>query len=156
MNGAAGWMVSYGLQAVESVAVAAGLCFAAIGFLADARSRKAENLIRVTESHRTLWLYFSDHPELARILQREANLVSTPMTVSEERFVILLIAHVFTAFKTTQSHLKVRLEGQDDDIGELFSLPIPMAVWCRVRHLQDHDFVTYIEHCVQKWNRKRA
>lgn len=65
---------------------------------------------------------------------------------------ILLIAHVVMAFKTNQSHLKTKPEGQDQDVGELFSLPIPGQVWREIRHLQDTDFVEYVKGCLHRWS----
>ena len=146
------WMMVYGFQAVESVALVASLCFAALAFRADFQSRQVENLIRITESHRALWLHFSGHPELARVLKSGLDLQIAPVTGDEQRFVILLIAHIFTAFRTTQSRLYATPEGQDQDIGELFSLPIPQAVWQSTKYIQDRNFVDYVEHCVKRFS----
>jgi hypothetical protein len=74
------------------------------------------------------------------------------MTQAEHRFVVLLIAHVVMAFKTNEAHLKAKPEGQDQDIGELFSLPVPREVWRGIRHLQDKDFVAYVDECVKRWS----
>jgi hypothetical protein len=38
-------------------------------------------------------------------------------------------------------------EGLRKDIERFFSLPIPQAVWARVKSLQDAPFVKFVERC---------
>jgi hypothetical protein len=71
------WMAKYGFQLIQSAGVIAGLCFSAAAFRASAKITQAENLVRVTENHRALWLHFSDHPELERVIRRNVNLSKT-------------------------------------------------------------------------------
>ncbi len=141
------WLAGSG-QLIEALALIGSLCFTAAALRADVKTRRAENLIRITENHRTIWLHFQDHPDLSRVLEPTPDLLASPVSPKEHRFVILLITHVFTAFKTTQAGLYPDLEWQDEDVGCLFRLPISRAVWLNVRHLQDRDFVRYIETCV--------
>lgn len=143
------WLSASIFQLVESTALIGSLAFTAISLRADLKSRKAENLIRITENHRTLWLHFQDHPELSRVLEAHADLVAHPVTPQEQRFVILIILHLFTTYKTMKSGLYPKLDGVEEDVGSLFTLPIPSTCWKRVRPLQDRDFVAFVDGCIQ-------
>ena len=139
------WFFSVLPQIVESGGIICGLCFTAFALRADARSRQADILMRITEGHRQLWLYFEEHRELARVLDPKANLQKKPVTAHEQRFVQLLINHLIITHQTSQLRIYEHPERLGDDIRRFFSMPIPQTVWEKTVSMLDADFVAFIQ-----------
>mgnify|MGYP001206389362 CR=1 FL=1 len=132
-------------QVIESTGIIFGLGFTALSLRADARSRQADTLMRITEGHRQLWLYFEEHRELARVLDPKANLAKKPVTRHEQRFVQLLINHLIITHQTSKLRIYEHPERLGDDIRRFFSMPIPRSVWQKSKSLLDADFVGFVE-----------
>lgn len=139
------WFFSVLPQIVESSGIICGLCFTAFALRADSRSRQADILMRITEGHRQLWLYFEEHRELARVLDAKANLQKKPVTAHEQRFVQLLINHLIITHQTSQLRIYEHPERLGDDIQRFFSMPIPQVVWEKTVPMLDADFVDFIQ-----------
>ena len=60
MNEWAYWLSAHGHDWIQSVGIIGGLVFTALALRADTKSRRAENLIRITENHRALWTRFDE------------------------------------------------------------------------------------------------
>lgn len=144
------WFFDQGGQLIESVGIIVSLCFAGIAFLADARTRKADILIRITEGHRNIWSYFDQNPELVRIFKTDVDLNTNPPTTKELRFVQFVINHLIITFKTKKLRIYDQPEGLEQDIQGFFSLPIPREVWKRVRRFQDSDFIAFMESSITR------
>jgi hypothetical protein len=86
-------------------------------------------------------------PELSRILDPSANLTEAAVKPEEEVFVIFLILHLSSTYYAMRSGFFQKPEGLRKDIEHFFSLPIPRAVWARVKALQDAPFVKFVERC---------
>lgn len=84
-------------------------------------------------------------PELTRILDPSADTTKPPVTVEEERFVIFLILHLSDTYYATRAGFYQKLPGLRKDIERFFSLPIPRAVWGKIKDLQDESFVRFVE-----------
>ena len=83
-------------------------------------------------------------PELARILDPGADLARMEVTVQEEMFVIFIILHLSSTYYGIRSGLFQKPHGLRKDIERFFSLPIPRAVWDKVKTLQDAPFVNFV------------
>lgn len=141
------WVNAHGFDLLEAVGIIASLTFTAVGFHRDDRSRRIENLLTLTDSHRAVWKEMLHEPKLRRILDPDAKLVPEPLTHEEEIFVTLVIQHLSITFQALRSGMLVNLEGLNRDVAEFFSLPIPRVVWNKVKPLQNTAFVTYVEAC---------
>lgn len=139
------WMLQYWPFLIQTVFVAAGLSFTGAAVLSDARARRMGNLIQLTQQHRDLWERLYVQPELARILDPAANPDLVPVTAEEEMFVIFLILHLSNTYYATRAGFFDKLRGLHKDIEQFFSLPIPRAVWEKVKDLQDESFVRFVE-----------
>ena len=126
-----------------------GLYLTALGFRAEAKSRQSENLIRITESHRDLWTRYDDSPALQRVLDPAANVDREPVTPEEARFVQFLILHIHLTYQLSKGGVYRQPEQVRDDIRGLISLPVPHAVWLKLRSLQNRDFVRFIDSCLE-------
>ena len=139
------WVVEHGASLIQSLGIILGLLFTGAALRAETRSRQVENLIRITEGHRALWTYFDERPELSRLFHLRVDLDQHPLTAKESRFVQFLINHIFLTFRAQHGGLLQAPQHLRDDIRAFFSLPIPRAVWEKVRRYQDDDFRKYME-----------
>jgi len=132
---------------LQTLGIVGALLFTGFALLLDARSRRAGNLIRLTDRHRDLWERMSSKSQLTRILDPDADIVQTPVTAEEEMFVIFVILHLSDNYFVIKAGFFERPRGLAKDIRRFFSLPIPRRVWEKVRDLQDQPFVTFVERC---------
>jgi len=139
------WLGQNWLALIQTGALAGGLLFTGIAVLLDARARRVGNLIQLTQQHRDLWERLYMQSELARILDPAADTSKSPVTVKEETFVIFLILHLNNTYYATRAGFYQKLPGLRKDIERFFSLPIPRAVWGKVKDLQDESFVRFVE-----------
>ena len=77
----------------QTIGILAGLAFTSRALRMDARTRKAQMLVEITEQHRSIWLQMLQHPSLKRILRENADLSGKPPTVEETLFVNLILLH---------------------------------------------------------------
>ena len=139
------WIGQNWLALIQTGALAGGLLFTGIAVLLDARARRVGNLIQLTQQHRDLWERLYMQPELARILDPGANPAKLPVTAQEETFVIFLILHLSNTYYAMRAGFFQKLRGLRKDIERFFSLPIPRAVWEKVKDLQEETFVRFVE-----------
>jgi hypothetical protein len=139
------WIGYNWLALVQTGALASGLLFTGMAVLLDARARRVGNLIQLTQQHRDLWERLYIQPELARILDAAADPTRPAVTAEEERFVIFLILHLSNTYYAIRAGFFQKLRGLHKDIERFFSLPIPRAVWEKVKDLQDESFVRFVE-----------
>jgi len=140
-----GWVGQNWLALVQTAALFTGLLFTGIAVMLDARARRVGNLIQLTQQHRDLWERLYTQSELARILDPAADAVKSPVTVEEETFVIFLILHLNNTYYATRAGFYQKMHGLRKDIERFFSLPIPHAVWEKVKDLQDESFVRFVD-----------
>ena len=135
---------------IHYAAVLTALFLVGIALLLDARARRVSNLIQLTQEHRRLWERMYKKPELTRILDPEADVATTPITIEEEMFVVFLILHLSSTYYAMRSGFFQRLQGLRKDIERFFGLPIPRSVWEKMKELQDKKFVSFVESCLPK------
>jgi hypothetical protein len=139
------WISHNWFALAQTGAVATGLLLIGIAILLEARARRVANLIQLTQQHRDLWERMYLQPELARILDPMADLGEKAVTAEEEVFVIFIILHLSSAYYAMRSGFFQKPQGMRRDIECFFSLPIPRAVWEKVKALQDTPFVRFVE-----------
>jgi hypothetical protein len=143
--GAIAWISTNWFELLQSIGIVTGLFFTAYAKRMDATARRISNFLAITERHQTLWNQLHERPELGRILDENAALDRTPISLHEERFVILVIIHVDSVHRAMNVKMFPAIEGWQKDVKEFFSLPIPKMVWEKVKHLHDRDFVGFVE-----------
>ena len=141
------WIVENWVTALNAVGVIGGLFFTASSFRSEEKTRRIANLLTITKNHQDIWADFYRNPGLARVLDSSANVVKQPVTREEEIFVNLVILHLSSVFHALKDELVTNQEGLRRDVWQFFSLPIPQAVWNRVKVLQNDAFVAYVEAC---------
>lgn len=139
------WLEQNWFSSIQIIGILGGLLFTAVNFRTDAQARRVSNLIALTQHQREIWTHLYTRPELARVLAKTVNLKSAPVTDAEELFVNFLILHLNSAHHAMQTGLFMKPEGLQRDIQLLFSLPIPQAVWRKMKPFQNKDFARFVE-----------
>ena len=89
---------------------------------------------------------FVNDKALARVLSASADTARQPVTAAEQAFVTLVLAHISSVYFAMNVQLVINLDGLRRDMVQFLSLPIPRAVWEKIKVLQKDDFVA-------AWNR---
>lgn len=116
----------------------------------DERARKIGNLIAVKQQYREIWEKLYDHPKFFRILKSEVDLKRQPITEEERLLVKFIIFNLDTIYRSMKSGVFVHLEGLQKDVREFYSLPIPKAVWEKIKPYQDAEFVRFVENALEQ------
>jgi len=139
------WLAEHWLDLVQTIGIIGGLVFTAFALRRDEKARTITNTIAINEQYSRIWHDFYEHPELARILQKNVDLNQQPISNDEALFVKTLFLHLDVVRRTMEAGIFVKIQGLQKDIQEFFTLPIPKAVWEKIKPFQDGDFVTFIE-----------
>jgi hypothetical protein len=139
------WLTMHWLDIVQTVGITGGLVFTGWSGHRDGQAQRAANLLKLTEQHRDLWKELFTRPALARVLSAGVDLTTEAVTEEETMFVTLLILHLNAAYSAIRAGVLREPEGLTPDIRGFFSLPIPLAVWERMKHLHDAAFVAFVE-----------
>jgi len=148
--GVLSWIGKTWFDLVQSLGIVAGLLFTAATFKRDTKERRVANLIEITKQHREIWAELYRQPELARVLDVNANLQETPVTSEEELFVNLLILHLNSSYQAMNNGVYTKPEGLRKDIRRFFTRPVAKVVWLKMKPLQDAQFVQFVESCLSQ------
>ena len=143
--GALQWISEHWFDAIQVLGVVGGLFFTAHAIHRDERARQIANLIAINGQYADLWRELYDRPELARVLQKDLDLHQKPVTEAELLFVKMLLVHLDTVRRASASGIFVKIERLKDDVRYFISLPIPKAVWMKIKPFQDQALVTFVE-----------
>jgi hypothetical protein len=149
------WVAHNWFVLLQSAGIVGGLLFTAFSLRAETKAKRLACLIALTEQHRDIWKQLYARPALARVLDATADLGRAPLTTEEERFVILLILHLLSAYQAMMQDLVFTLGAVQQDVREFFSLPLPQAVWETVRPFQNRKFAAFVEACLADEPRPR-
>jgi len=142
-----GWFTDYGFNLLSAIGVIASLCFTAVSLRSETKTRRIANLLSVTANHREIGKIFLLNKNLARVFDASANLAKRPITDEERAFVNMVIQHTHSVYRAMNEHLVIKVEGLRRDIADFFWLPIPNAVWEKLKPFQNDDFVAFVESC---------
>jgi hypothetical protein len=144
------WFAQNWASLFATVGIIASLLFTAVSLRADTKSRRVSNLITITQSHREMWKVFIENPALARVFDPSADIAQSPVTREEEIFANLVLVHLSSVYQAMKAELLTSLDGLQRDVGVFFSLPIPMAVWTKTKLLQNEDFASFVDECLNR------
>jgi hypothetical protein len=139
------WVESHWFDVVQTLGIVVTFLFSAYVTSRDARARRVANSIAITDQYHQIWRDVYSHPELSRVISESPDLLSKPVSFNEELFVTTLIAHLSTVYRAMKQDEFVDLQGLARDVKQFFSLPIPKAVWEKIRAFQDDEFVGFIK-----------
>lgn len=145
--GIAVWLGENAFNLLSAIGIIGGLWFTAASFRAEAKSRQVSNLLALTQNHQRLWQDFYHQPDLARVLEESADLKRQPLKRAEEEFVNLVVQHLNGVYQAMKNGLVIKPEGLRREVWAFLSLPIPKAVWEKIRIVQNDDFAAFVESC---------
>jgi hypothetical protein len=141
------WILQNWFNLFSAIGIIAGLWFTAFSLRSETKTRRVANLLTITANHREIWKEFLNNQKLARVRDAAADMAKQPVTDAERVFVNLVIQHINSVYYATSDQLVVKYEGLRRDIAQFFSLPIPQAVWDRIKVFQNGALVRFIEEC---------
>jgi hypothetical protein len=141
------WILQNWFNLFSAIGIIAGLWFTAFSLRSETKTRRVANLLTITANHREIWKEFLNNPKLARVRDAAADTAKQPVTDAERVFVTLVILHINSVYYAMSDQLVVKYEGLRRDIAQFFSLPIPQAVWDRMKVFQNDALVRFIEEC---------
>jgi hypothetical protein len=130
---------------VQTISIVLGLIFTATSLRRDAFAKQVGNLLTLKQEHRELWNTIHERPELSRILGKQADLVGSPLTESENVFLRQVIVHVAFSWELIRQGTPLDLEGFRADVTDFFKRPLPRKVWEEVRTAQDAGFRAFLD-----------
>lgn len=142
------WLTQNAFEIINALGIVGGLLFTAHSLRSETKTRRVANFLAITEAHRNIWKEHFQNPQLARVLSPLADLSKEPLTHEEEIFVNLVIQHLGVVFQSTRDELMINLEGLRRDVASFFSLPIPATVWKKLKMMQNHRFVDFVDDCL--------
>jgi hypothetical protein len=143
------WIAENWFTALSAVGVVGGLFFTAVSLHSETKTRKIANLLTMTANHREVWKEILHRPELARVVDKSADVVKQSVTPQEQAFVSMVVLHLSSVYEALKDELVIKQQGLRRDVAMFFSLPIPRAVWEKTRILQNADFVAFVEKCLR-------
>jgi len=146
--GAIQWLGEHWFYCIQTAGVVGGLLLTAYTIHKDERARQISNLIALNERHDDIWRTFYDRPQLSRVLKNDAELNKQPVSREERLFVKMLFIHLDTVHRTAKAGMFIKIKGIQDDIRGFMKLPIPKAVWEKLKPFQERDFVSFIDDCL--------
>lgn len=146
--GAFQWLAEHWFDGVQNVGVVGGLLLTAYTIHKDERARQISNLIALNARHDDIWRTFYDRPHLSRVLRHDVDLNRQPVSDEERLFVKMLFIHLDTIRRATKAGLFIKIMGIKNDIRGFIKLPIPKAVWEKLKPYQDEDFVAFVDNCL--------
>ena len=132
---------------LNAVGIVGGLFFTGYSLHSETKTRRIANLLSLTQAHRDIWKQLLAYPRLGRILDPNADTSGKTVTQEEEIFVNLVILHLSVVFHAMRDELTIKPEGLRRDVWWFFSLPIPLAVWEKMKVLQNDRFIAFVESC---------
>ena len=112
----------------SALAGLASMALALIGHFSSKQSDQADFSFSVDESYERVWSKHNGNPALARITEDSVDLKAQPITLEEERFVLLLLNHLTSTVKAIHLGKYEKPDGMEADVTSFFSKPIPNAV----------------------------
>jgi hypothetical protein len=136
------------MDLAQTLGIVGGLLFTAHAIRRDERARQITNMLAVSEQSNSIWTKLSERSQLSRILKMDADLSKQPVSDEEWAFVKTLLLHLDTVRRAMEAGLFTEIKGLQSDIRFFLSLPIPKAVWEKIKPFQDSDFIAFVENCL--------
>jgi hypothetical protein len=141
------WLSEHWYNLAQTVGIIGGLIFTALSIRKDQKARAITNAIAINEQYSQIWHEFYERPELGRIMKTDVDLNQQPVSNDEALFVKTLLLHLDVVRRTMKAGIFIKIQGLQKDIRDFITLPIPNAVWEKIKPFQDEDFVAFVESC---------
>ncbi|SRR5258706_353951 len=143
------WLGEHWFDSVQTFGIVGGLLLTTYTVRKDELARRISNLLSINGGSNSIWNQFYGRPQLSRVLKKEVDLNEHPVSEEEWVFVKTLLLHLDTVHRAIKAGMFIKINGLESDIRFFLSLPIPNAVWEKIKAFQDGDFVTFVERCLK-------
>jgi hypothetical protein len=143
------WITEHWFDLLQTVSIVAGFVFTAHTIRKDSEARKIANMIALSQQHQAIWKELYERPELSRIIDERVALDTKQLSHEERLFVTSLILHLSVVYRAMKAKMFVTVDGMKEDVKEFFSLPIPKAVWEKIKSSQETGFVTFVDEAMK-------
>ncbi len=145
------WLEQNWLNCVQSAGIVFGLLLTTLTIRRDTKARRTTDLLSLAQHHRDIWSELHRRPDLRRIIEKDVNLIATPITPAEDEFLNIVFVHYYTGWLLMKNGVFTMIPKRASaaDIRGFFSLPIPKAVWQETKQNRDPKFVSYVERCLR-------
>lgn len=141
------------IEDAKTIGIIGGLIISSIALflnffstLRNIKSQKISNYQEITKSHRDLWkLTIDNDQKYKRLLEYDINILDTPPTYSERKFVQLVFLHMTSAFYFAKYSHMLEIEKMAMDFDEFLSMPIPRVIWRDAKKYYNSDFVRFVD-----------
>ena len=99
----------------------------------------------LNKNQRAIFEHMIDDPDLSRVIKKDVDLDTQPITEKEKLFVMMTIHHLHSGFEAQRLKQLSPLMGLEKDVRDYFSFPIPGEVWREVKKYQNKEFVGFVE-----------
>jgi hypothetical protein len=144
------WLEENWFHVLEASGITFGLFFTAATLRQQIKARKISDHLLLNQQHRELWSELYRRPALARILERDLDLQTHPMTAEEEEFLNLVIVHFVTGWHLAKQGALIKLKVLKADVGDFFNRPLPHLAWTRSKEFRDPAFNRFVETCLEE------
>lgn len=121
------------------------------GHFSGRSSEKADFRFSVDESYERVWSKHNGNPALQRVTDDRVDLEKKPVSLEEERFILLLLNHLTSTVKAIELGKYEKPDGMEADVINFFKKPIPRAVANKYFDMQSQEIrellVNSIEIC---------
>jgi len=150
MSGVSSWVEGNWFNAVQTAGVIGSLLLTAAAARREAKAREIENLLTISNHHRELWGGVHQRVELKRIFREDAQALTASVTMDEEEFLNLVMAHFQTSWRIAKVGGIITVKELAADVRGFFSLPLPRAVWEKTKGYRNRKFVRFVERALSK------
>ena len=139
------WLAKNWSDVLQNIGIIGGLIYTARSVRFQTKAQIVQSSFQQIQRHAEIHRDLATRPELARIRDAKADLIQRPLTNEETLFVGQMIAHLYSSYFAIKNGVLNKPEALELDIKTFFSLPVPSAVWERMRIYQDRDFRDFVE-----------
>jgi len=138
------WLSHHWFDILQTLGIVGGLLYSGLGFSLDRRMRRTELVLSLTDAHREIWESMIEQPELARVIDPNADAAAVPPSAAEARFVKLVLLHVCAVHRAILNRAYRGSPEMDEDVRQFLLLPIPRLVLAEFLPYQDREFRDYV------------
>jgi hypothetical protein len=137
------WIVEHAEVVYGSSALTVGLIFDGWGHFAHAKEVRQANQHTIIAHHREIVKDIRSDPYLKRVLDPDAD--GSTLSIQEIHGVNPLFLHLYSNFRASKARLYRMPQHIDADLRFTLNLPVPAAVWEKLKGYYDDDFVAYVD-----------
>lgn len=150
MDGFTSWVEGNWFNVIQTTGVVGSLLMASAAAQREAKAREIENLLTISAHHRELWSGARHREELERVFRDNVPTQNSPVTVAEEEFLNLVVAHFQTSWRIAKVGGIITLKELASDVQGFFTLPLPAAVWEKTKKYRNRKFVKFVKKALEK------